>query len=201
MKNDDEIIGEKMLIYQQPQFQTCTASRPAAATSRSFLRPFALTMSWTSARDHGALKERRRKRWGRVRGSGILFSSSKPTLWPQDPPLDLTAPLPLPPSLPYPLDIFTCTIPQHIHFVWDMSQHENGWDKRNMWTRSPHLLSLLGLFFYTLHTSADGLSIDFDLPFLSSSVNAYVRWGLYDNFYPPICSYLKTLLAWLSKYE
>lgn len=56
-------------------------------------------------------------------------------------------------------------------------------------------------FFYTLHTSADGLSIDFDLPFLSSSVSAYVRWGLYDNSYPPICSYLKTLLAWLSKYE
>lgn len=115
---------------------------PPRSRHQSFLP---LTMSWTSARDHGALKERRRKSWGRV------FCFLALSLLCDLMTLPWTRPLPLPPlHFLTPLTFSPAQSLNTFIFFWDMSQHENGRDKRNMWTRSAHLLSLLCLFFLHL---------------------------------------------------
>lgn len=103
-------------------------------------------------------------------GGGIKggISCSEPSLGPPDPTPDSTALTLL--SFPQPLNTFSFQKTQESFFL--IFHKMSGWDERT----EPHTFcGCLVSRFYTLHSSADGLSIDFDLTCLCSALCA---WGV-----------------------
>lgn len=117
---------------------------------------------WTLDRVHCQVEEKG-KNGGGIKGG---ISCSEPSLWPPDPTPDSNAYTLL--SFPQPLDIFF--LPKAPTIFFFLIFHKmSGWDER---TDPRTFCGCLVYRFYTLHSSPDGLSLDFDLTCLCSALRA-----------------------------
>lgn len=135
-------------------------SLPVPPSPHSFIHSFFHAFTFTLTMNLNFRLSSDRMKRDEKGGEGAFFSSSKPTLWPHD--LQTTLPS-------------SCLLnsqlqnPQHIQFLrYDTTWIWQSWKGRQKkWThghKSPHLpVFCLICYFCTLHSSTDGLSIDFDL--------------------------------------
>ncbi len=159
-----------MHAYMEHGHLTFPCPSPIPPFIHSFIHSHSLWQwIWTSDWVRGGVKE-----WkGEGGREGTFFSSSKPTLWPHD--LQTT----LPSSCLLNSQLQTSTY--SVFKIW-LNMNISWMGRQKKWThghKSPHLpLFCLICYFCTLHSSTDGLSIDFDLFCLRLALCEYVlMWG------------------------
>lgn len=159
---------DRELNLSKPTVQTANVLKPQ---SPPFIHPFTVTVNLNFRQSSPSSAGKREENGGGMK-RGI--SCSEHSLWPPDPTPDFTA---LAPShFLNPSKVLSFQKLQVYFFYFDISQNEKMRWKKLTFTDHHAFYGCLIFLFYTLHSSPDGLSIDFDLACLCSALRACRVW-------------------------